>query len=326
MGGWKPSRQRIATPYLLYTITVLVFVGLVLIKPAFGPIDDCGFFTTVMRGVRIPFNIAPEIGRFFPLSGQEYNLVALFSTEPFWFYTVNAVELAIFSVVLLKLMGAATDKPALITGVAVLLFLSPAFTDSWFRLLVPERTSALLFGIFLVMYARAQRTRKAAPVALAVISGTLALYYKEPGFLALGTFATVHLAMTWKTSPRLLKLLDWLLLTGSAAFLLTYFIVVYSHRGEALYGADNIASVLILPRTVFTYTMTDPALILGLLPLAAYRASLILLRRTQPHPLFDPMLAAGTAYVLAYFVLRLRSPHYLRLRGEVGSRRLIMLC
>lgn len=290
---------------------MLAFLALILAKPAFGPIDDHTLITTVIRGVRFPFSIHPEIGRFFPLNGQEFNLVPQSSTSPFWYYAVNAVEFACFSVVLWNLLRLATGRAGLITGLAFLLLLSPASTDSWFRLLVPERTSTLLFGIFLVMYYKAQAQRKVLPAVLGVVSGTLALYYKEPGFLALGAFATVHLVLTWRTSPRFSKILDTALLASSAIFALVYFVVIYSHRGDALYGAQYSTAPLILLRTAFTYAMTDPALVLGLLPLAAYRMWKVIKEPGAALPFFDSMLAGGTMYVLAYFVLRLRSPHYL---------------
>jgi hypothetical protein len=302
-------RTRIA--YVLYAVFVAVYLALFFIDPAFGPIDDHNFTHTVLVGEPMPLEIIPELGRFFPLDGQEYNLVGLFSTDPFWFYAFNAVQFLIFAFVITRLLRGASDKVVLIVGIPMLLFLSPGFIASWFRLLVPERGGVLFFGLFLLLYLKSQTNSSGWLVGLTLVFANLALYYKEPGFLLLGAFAGSHLALTWKTSPRRTKVLDWLLLASCGVFLIVYYLLVFSQRGGDLYTDRYGAVFAFLPRAVFSYTTTDPAMILGLLPLAAFRTWRVARRIDKPHPLYDPMILGSVIYVLAYFVLEIRATYYL---------------
>ena len=78
---------------------VCVYAFLVAYNADFSVIDDHTLLSTLFVGKDIPFFIIPDIGRFFPLDGQELNILsAVFGVKASVFYMFNA--LCVFVVVL----------------------------------------------------------------------------------------------------------------------------------------------------------------------------------------------------------------------------------
>ena len=81
------SRLRTAAPAvpLLWSLAgglYLLFLGLMLLWPGFGLHPDEYLLRSVQQGRPLELLIFPERGRFFPLHGQEFNLISLVSTSP----------------------------------------------------------------------------------------------------------------------------------------------------------------------------------------------------------------------------------------------------
>ena len=79
---------------------VACYVALLLVRPALGPHDDYTLLRTLQSGKPFPlwwrdwnaYDVG-RLGRFSPLVGSEYNLVALVSRTPRAYYALNCLEL-----------------------------------------------------------------------------------------------------------------------------------------------------------------------------------------------------------------------------------------
>jgi hypothetical protein len=65
-------------------------------------------------------------------------------------------------------------------------------------------------------------------------------------------------------------------------------------------------------RNMLNYSFfSDPIPILILIPLTIWRIYAVFFRREKSHPILDPMLGAGAAYVAAFILLNMYGPYYL---------------
>lgn len=156
----------------------------------FGVIDDHTLVETLLRGEIIPFFIQPSIGRFYPLDGQELNLLSLiFAPNAAVFYTFNALcvlivigalryALRVLLPIILQQDTESThlnfaqissaqanftqactestrpNKLHFVIDITLLVLLfSPAFATAWLRLFVPERMEFVFLSLFMLSYA-----------------------------------------------------------------------------------------------------------------------------------------------------------------------------
>src|SRR5262249_51490753 len=155
-----------------------------------------------------------------PLTGQEYNLVAVFSASPTAFYLFNSVQFAVFAGLVLAILRRAVGTAIWPLVGAAAVFLSPAFTTSWFHLMFPERDALFYLTVFVWCYVTIDNHPRAS-LCLGLIAANIALYYKEPVFLALGAFALSHLVFSRRSGRNDAGLrLDWVVLASCVVFAL----------------------------------------------------------------------------------------------------------
>ena len=104
---------------------------------------------------------------------------------------------------------------------------------------------------------------------------------------------------------------DLLLLLSALAFIVAYTVLIVPYLGKTLYGDTQSPPLLVFAKILYSYTANDPAIILLLTPLTVWRAYRIVFRRAPAHPVFDPMLAAGTVYLLVFLKLNMYSTNYM---------------
>ena len=313
------SKRSHGLGWCLFLLLVL-YVALLLYKPDLSPSDEYAFLPTLqsgklfpMYGKDFPYYDSTQIGRFGPLGGQEYNLVALFTHQPLGYFALNALELIALVLALVYVLNSVSKNRALNYLAVIFLFAVPALTNTYFKLLYIEKNVATLLAMFLAFYIAFQRKPSWWYFLAALLTANLAIYYKEPVFIIVGTLCAAHLWFTWRRASWRSRALDLAGMASSVVWIALYLITVLPNRAHAIpsgYGADGW--FVVFAKTLFNYGFfSDPLLILIVLPLFAVRAYQIFVRRRAPHLLADPMLAAAAAYIGVFFVLNLYSPYYL---------------
>lgn len=305
------QKLQFSWAYLFFVLIVMVYGIVIPLSANFSVIDDHGLLDTLLIGREMPLFVIPEIGRFFPLNGYEYSLISNISASPFAFYLYNAFQFFVIVFLLYKILESVEDKNKYVGMLLiVLLMFSPGFVTGWLRLFVPERSELFFLVVFLFFFIKYQKEQKTLYLLLGLISANIALYYKEPAFLMLGSFAFFHIVLGWKEINFKQKLFDYLLMFSAFVFALVYFFVVYIHKGDTLYGTTTVNPVLQLAKTIFNYSLHDPLLIFILLPLVMWRVYAIIKNR-RPNHLFDSMLFSSSIYILVFLKLNMFAHHYL---------------
>lgn len=306
---------------------------------AFAVIDDHTLTQTLLIGQNIPLmhHIIPEIGRFYPLDGQDLNVLsAIFGASASVFYGFNALCVLLVGLclsyaiaTLLPALSPNVKNPRMIAYILVaLLLLTPAFCGSWFRLFVPERMEFVFLSIMLASYAFVANNRGALSVIVLIIgalSAMIACFYKETCFILIGGFAFMHLLLTWinqrydssqKLNGKLLAF-DVLLLCACVVWVLAYYIFVIAQKTTSGRYGDTLHNPLIVfGKNLFTYIMNEPFLFV-LVPLLFFYRVFAIVRayKASPKslpfmPILDSSLCAAMAFMGAYLVLNISSAHY----------------
>ncbi len=304
--------------YILVFLALL-YSAILIVSPALGPSDEFAFLATLQsgkylptHGADFPYYNAIELGRFTPLGGQEYNLVAFFTNSPLGYFGFNAAELLLCAALLMWLLRQYSAVPALAYLAGILLLLTPGFTLAYFKLLSIEKNVLLLFVSFLMAYHLFQRRQHVGYFVLALLCANAAIYYKEPVFAVIAVFAGAHLILAWKTSTRPSRVLDGMLIASAMLYLGIYLVTVFPYiKGAYLPSADDY-NFFIRAKNIANYALSsDPIPVLILIPLLFWRLFLVFGRRLPAHPVLDPMLAAGAAYMGVFFALNMYGPYYL---------------
>lgn len=283
----------------------------IIIFANFGIIDDHTLLSTLAVGEKIPLSIMPEIGRFFPLNAFELNILdSFFGRNASVFYGFNAIMALVLIVLLYKTLRLFVSGNLAMLLIIVFLC-SPAFITAFLRLFVPEKMESVFFGIFLFSYIYFYKSNKIIFAILAICSGSLALYYKEPAFIMLGGFAFFHFIFAFKMTSYKQKCLDLLLMFSSFLWLVAYYIFVIARKTTSgSYGDTPYNPLIVFVKNALNYALSEPFLFIGVFGIALYRIYLILRRKSQINPLLDAMLLSAMLYLLAFLVLNIYSFHY----------------
>jgi hypothetical protein len=156
--------------------------------------NDNEFFTL---NTLMGHNIRPQIwfgeGRFFPLAGQEFNLILHFTNTITGYHLIPIAQLLIFSCILFVVDDELSDAAR--AALIILVLLTPSVWISFTDLLLPERNILFLLACLLLSVKRFEQTQSIAWAMAATICGQVMLYYKETAFLLLLGFAAGRLML-----------------------------------------------------------------------------------------------------------------------------------
>ena len=278
---------------------------------AFGIIDDHDFPGSILSGRNLHFFIVPESGRFYPLDGQEYNLVSFLSKDPAWFYTFNACELILIAWLLVKIGKLATNgsNTNLPYGVALLIIFSPGFMTSWTRLLVPERNVLLLFAVFIYNYLLFKRSYKYKYFIIGVLAATTSLFYKETSFIFIGAIGIIGLIYDSYSSKN--KILYSALCLISVAWIMIYITFYIGAHPSNRYAQTQISYFESVPVCLGFYMLSDPLTIVSMSSIIYARFSKLRKEINIKFKAEDVFLISGLIYISAYFILKMYAYHYL---------------
>jgi hypothetical protein len=292
-------------------LPVFAAAAFILAYADFGPTDDHQILNSIFQGHALPMCIYPEMGRFSPLCFQELNLFSGATGHPGWFFLSQAIALLVFCYCFSRVLteaGCSQWRPA---ALLTLLLLSPGFVTIWLRIQLVERNFVVFLTVFLLLYVLVEKGRRSMLLP-ALAAGTVAMYFKEPGFIVIGVFAATHWLLQFKNGHRRWNWMDFLLLVSAGCYLPVYYFVVFSKRA-LLYGSHSGTATEFLgtlAKTAGNFALNDPFIFFLALPLAGWRAYRIIRNHVTADPLFDAMLIAGAAYALIFFPLNIFSVYY----------------
>lgn len=301
---------------LSFYFIIVLYALLIPAGASLGLVDDHDVLASLFSGKNLDFYIIPELGRFYPLDGQEYNVISRLALSPVAFYIYNSGQFLLVVYLLLYLFqtfifAGQKEHSSLSYLVILAIIFSPGFINSWFRLLVPERSQFVFFLLFLSCYLKYQKNQNIFLLLIGIASANVGLYYKEPGFAMVATLGLSHLFFGRKQINSKQKLFDILLILSAIVFISLYLTLVFPYKGAVRYGSVAHNPALVLVKNFVNYLLTDPLLILPLFTLVGYRLYRIFVEKAQIDELWDALLAASLAYVTVFFCLNMYAYHYL---------------
>lgn len=297
---------------MLFMLFTAAYAAILLFNPSFTQLDYEALRETIFtEGDRLPLAVFPEMGRFYPMFGMEFRLLNLLSSRIVWLHVFVSLQFFATAWLMVRLMGVAgAGRAAAYLSTGVLLFM-PGFTNVWVGFAATERNVMFLMAAFLLCFMAYRQSQKTVYLVLGLVCANIALYYKEPVFVMLAAFAGTHLLVTWRTARAGERLYDALLLLSAILFLVAYAVIVVPHLGKSLYGDVNPKTLLTFAKILYSYVANDPFVLLLLPILTVWRTWDVVFRGKPAHPLFDPMLFAGLAYLLAFLKLNIYATNYL---------------
>jgi len=318
--------SREAVTHSIATAVFAVYVGcyalLFIISPNLGMTDDFTFLRTLQAAKPMlyyasdfPYYDVYAIGRFNPLASLVYNLPLLFraAPTPVWYYAIHAFQFVVLAFLLVRILQQYEPSRRRIYLYIVLLTLLTGFTYSWFRMQLTEREVVFFSAGFLYCYMRYRTSFKPMWLVLAFIAATYAIFCKETGFILFGAYAFTYLAFSWLEKDCNVTLMRFhLALLGSAlGYLVLYCALVLPYADVFAYGKGELPPYEVLTKNVLNYLfVSDPIIILLLLPLAVSRLYSLFVHHKPAEPFYDSLLLGASLFVAAYFVLNLSGVYY----------------
>lgn len=298
---------------IICSCCMVAISALALTVNGLAPIDDHQFIRTLFLGKDLGFYILPQIGRFFPLTAQEYVLASkIFDPSPFLFQLINCVKIVVTGVALLYclfLTGASAILIAVLWGIVIF---SIGFGNAAFRYHVGEINALILilFFIYTALLAEAKKDAGSQSRSLYIFFGILAMclafFYKEIIFILAIVFCALELFRNQRDFNKKRTFHLWFLLTAAVLYISIYWYWRASNVSQsyvAMHSGDFVENAeLFFKNDIFIFVVT--------VPLTLYRGVVILINRER-HTIFDSFLLASLFYTLAYLTLRIFNTYYL---------------
>ncbi|WP_066388925.1 hypothetical protein [Helicobacter himalayensis] len=157
--------------------------------------DDIWMWLNIYESQPIFNGYRPSDGRFFPLASLDLNLIAIFSHSPYVFFAFNALIVFSVGILLWSILELILGEKFYTLRVLLLLciLLHPGFVTIMLGICFPERLQVFFLALFVISSIKFYRYNSTSSAIIGLISANIALYYKEPTFLIIGSFALLML-------------------------------------------------------------------------------------------------------------------------------------
>lgn len=277
-----------------------------------GPLDDHQFIRTIFLGEQFNAYVLPDLGRFIPLTAQEYVLAAkLGAASPVLFHIIGGIKILLCGSLLLHCLMLTRAKSWAVVALWSATIFSIGFANAGFRLQVGEMNTLLLLLCFVwsVLINNANdgpRIKNQTALVGGLLAIVLTFFYKEVSFILAITFAVSELYRHYRQNPAHIPKRALTLLVVGVIYIVAYLAWRTSnkHGSYASYHTTPVIEVIQL------FATNDPFIFFIVLPLTLLRL-IAVLRNAQRQTVFDSLLAGSSAYALAYIALGIFNTYYL---------------
>jgi len=289
-----------------------VILTVVLTTDGLGPIDDHQFIRTIFQGQKFGTYILPELGRFIPLTAQEYCFIAkFFNPTPVLFHIISAFKVLLAGLLLFHCLSLTKTCNLAVAILWSTVMLSIGFTNAAIRLQVGEINALVLIIIFVWSFLATEKNAIMNPAKHYILVGcgllalSTALFYKELIFVFAVAFAASEIVRKYRQRGAIPRYL-WILLGIGVSYLIFYMLwrTVYATGSYANFHTRGVWSV------AQDYAKNDPFIVFVAMPLTLFRLA-VFIRNAARQSIFDSLLVASVAYFAAYLTLGMFNTYYL---------------
>jgi hypothetical protein len=298
----------------LFLFFLAFYIFLILYKDDFAYYDNQQLLDFSLQGHFFPAPIWPNVGRFFPLGLQEFNLLMFITKSPVGYHSFAIAQLIVLLVVLFAALEEFKIRYRLLILTAVML--APSFVISFTGLIYPERDILFCLAIMLACLYGYGKTKSRGYFVTCLVAIQFALYYKETIVVFVVAYAVTRLVLEaylgWRAGH-----CDWRKIGKDN----------YLHF--AMLALSGIYTVLflgaLLPNRNFSYIAAHPSglssvfldylqidwllpILIGVLIL---RFGRLVFSGGEIDPLWDSLGVGCLAYFLCILGLKLYSGYYL---------------
>ena len=279
-------------------------------------LDDSWIWLRIIegKGNEIYTGFRPQIGRFWTLGLVDLVLLMKISTSPYLFFVVNAVLFVVFCVLYLKILELSNGKSALNSLITALLTLSVGFVIVFFGICYAEKIQVIWLSIFMLCSfcvirdmggGKSTKSTQSHQI-ISIISLNIALYYKEPTFIAAFAFGAVLLIFAIQNRHKDLAKYAICIIFSACFYVFLYklFIVDEVDKFYFVLTAKDIFALLqgfALNESILTFSISGFLL---------YRIYCVLIKKERIEPFFDGLLVASLGYFSAFVVLKMHTLYY----------------
>jgi hypothetical protein len=300
--------NRTLVPLTLLALFAAGYSAMMLVWDAFVWYDDSLFTLFTLRGVNMPLQIAIDMGRLFPLGGQEFSVIRHFTSTVTGYYSFSIAEVLIFAGIVLAL----DDELSLAQRalLAALALATPGTVFSFLDLPSAERTVFVLLACLALLIKLFERSHAARWAVGAAVCSQCLLYLKEPVFLLLLAFTTSRLifrrwnlgATGWRDAG---SRLDLFIAALSLVYFMIYGVVMLGHSSAEYLVTSRVSW---LQAAGFYLRVDWLAWIFS--TVAIVRMYRILRRQAAPQLLWDGLACGGVTYFAVFIALGMAKNYY----------------
>ena len=307
----------------IFFVFMVFYCAILIAFSRYAPnLDDLPYFSYIYQN-EINFFTGgggnPKNGRFYPFAFLDLLILMKISTSPYLFFGFNALLFALFCIIYIKILELSNGKSALNSAIVVLVSLSFGFVIVFFGICYPEKIQIIWLSIFMLCsfcvirdlsrdsYKDSDKSNRFTQI-FGILSLNIALYYKEPSFIAAFAFGVVLLIYALQNrSKDLAKYALYILLSALIyALLYVLLVLVFNNVREHYYQES-----FVFARELIRFALNDSLIAFGIGGIALYRIYLVAIKKARIEPFFDALLCASLAYLSVFIALKMYNPYYL---------------
>ena len=317
-GGGKNSLARgylaqfvdFIKSHKIFFVFVVFYCAILIAFSRYAPnFDDTWIWLKIIEGdsKEVWTSFRPQIGRFYPFAFLDLLILMKISTSPYLFFSVNAFLFVIFCVIYIKILDLSNGKSTLNSVIIALLATSSGFVTVFFGICYAEKVQIIWIALFMLFSLCVLHNPTHKNQLFGIIFLNIALYYKEPSFVAAFAFGVVLLIYAIQNRQRDLAKYAFCVILSSCYFVLLYYLLVVSEidKTYASLVAKNLCVIL------WEYALNDSLIVFSVGGILLWRIYCVAIKKARIEPFFDGLLAGSFAYFMAFIVLKMSAPYYL---------------